>query len=439
LGLTPKQAHAFLDARGFGITPGLARIEALTRLLSEPQLNFLTIHLAGTNGKTSTARILTAILAGHGLSTGLYTSPHLHDVRERFVLAGWDEALVWDTISEQEFADTLTYLLPFIQMVEDDLGESLTYFELTTALAFEWMSEHSVAAGVIETGLGGRWDATNLVRSMVSVITPIDVDHSAYLGTTPQANASEKVDIIKVGSTVVSAGQTPEVMEQLNTRVKKVGANPLVLGTDFHIASNETAVGGRAVTLKTPRATYEDLFLPLHGAHQGVNLAMAVAAAEAFVDRNLDFDLLQASLLSVTSPGRLEVVGRKPLIVLDGAHNPHAALALRNTLSSDFLFKNLTVVLSIFEDKDIKGVLDQLIPAADRVILTRGDNPRFASPETLRDLAPVVPGQDPPELVPTMADAVDRARSISDEEDMILITGSLHGVGDARRYLLKSG
>jgi dihydrofolate synthase / folylpolyglutamate synthase len=439
LGLTPKQAHAFLDARGFGITPGLARIEALTRLLSEPQLNFLTIHLAGTNGKTSTARILTAILAGHGLSTGLYTSPHLHDVRERFVLAGWDEGPVWDIIGEQEFADTLTYLLPFIQMVEDDLGESLTYFELTTALAFEWMSEHSVAAGVIETGLGGRWDATNLVRSMVSVITPIDVDHSAYLGTTPQANASEKVDIIKVGSTVVSAGQTPEVMEQLNTRVKKVGANPLVLGTDFHIASNETAVGGRAVTLKTPRATYEDLFLPLHGAHQGVNLALAVAAAEAFVDRNLDFDLLQASLLSVTSPGRLEVVGRKPLIVLDGAHNPHAALALRNTLSSDFLFKNLTVVLSIFEDKDIKGVLDQLIPAADRVILTRGDNPRFASPETLRDLAPVVPGQDPPELVPTMADAVDRARSISDEEDMILITGSLHGVGDARRYLLKSG
>jgi folylpolyglutamate synthase/dihydropteroate synthase len=140
LGLTPKQAHAFLDARGFGITPGLARIEALTRLLSEPQLNFLTIHLAGTNGKTSTARILTAILAGHGLSTGLYTSPHLHDVRERFVLAGWDEGLVWDTISEQEFADTLTYLLPFIQLVEDDLGETLTYFELTTALAFEWIA-----------------------------------------------------------------------------------------------------------------------------------------------------------------------------------------------------------------------------------------------------------------------------------------------------------
>ncbi|CAN5892583.1 folylpolyglutamate synthase/dihydrofolate synthase family protein [soil metagenome] len=436
MGLTPKQAHAFLDARGFGITPGLARIEALTRLLSDPQLNFLTIHLAGTNGKTSTARILTAILAGHGLSTGLYTSPHLHDVRERFVLAGWGDGPIWDIITEQEFAGILTYLLPFIQMVEDDLGESLTYFELTTAMAFEWMSERSVAAGVIETGLGGRWDATNLVRSSVSVLTPVDVDHAAYLGSTPAANGSEKVDIIKVGSTVISAAQTPEVMDLLAARTTKVGAESLVLGTDFHIASNETAVGGRAVTLKARSATYEDLFLPLHGAHQGVNLALAVAAAEAFLGKGLDPDLLATSLLSVTSPGRLEVVGRKPLIVLDGAHNPHAALALRNTLSSDFLFKNLTIVLSIFEDKDIKGVLDQLVPAADRVILTRGDNPRFASPETLRDLAPVVPGQDQPELVPTMEDAIDRARSITDEEDMILITGSLHGVGDARKYLV---
>ena len=436
MGLTPKQAHAFLDSRGFGITPGLARIEALTRLLSDPQLNFLSIHLAGTNGKTSTARIITSILAGHGLSTGLYTSPHLHDVRERFVLAGWDEGPVWDIIDEQEFADTLTYLLPFIQMVEDDLGEPLTYFELTTAMAFEWMSERSVAAGVIETGLGGRWDATNLVRSSVSVLTPVDVDHAAYLGSTPAANGSEKVDIIKVGSTVISAAQVPEVMDLLAARTTKVGAKSLVLGTDFHIASNETAVGGRAVTLKTPGASYEDLFLPLHGAHQGVNLALAVAAAEAFLGRDLDPELLAASLLSVTSPGRLEVVGRKPLIVLDGAHNPHAALALRNTLSADFLFKKLTIVLSIFEDKDIKGVLDQLVPAADRVILTRGDNPRFASPETLRDLAPVVAGHDAPELAPTMEDALDRARLLSDEEDMILITGSLHGVGDARRHLL---
>jgi len=436
LSLTPKEAHAFLDARGFGITPGLARIEALTRLLSEPQLNFLTIHLAGTNGKTSTARTLTSILAGHGLSTGLYTSPHLHDVRERFVLAGWDEGPVWETIDEQEFADTLTYLLPFIQMVEDELGEPMTYFEITTAMAFEWMSERSVAAGVIETGLGGRWDATNLVRSSVSVLTPVDVDHAAYLGSTPAANGSEKVDIIKVGSTVVSAGQAPEVMQLLTARATKVGARPLVLGTDFHIASNETAVGGRAVTVKTPNATYEDLFLPLHGAHQGVNLALAVAAAEAFLGRELDYELLQASLLTVTSPGRLEVVGRKPLVVLDGAHNPHAALALSNTLSSDFLYKNLTIVLAIFEDKDVKGVLDRLVPAADRVILTRGDNPRFASPETLRDLAPVVPGQDAPELVPAMEDAIDRARTISDEEDMILITGSLHAGGDARKYLL---
>ncbi len=435
MGLTYKQAHDYLESRGFGITPGLARIEALTRLLDDPQLNFLTIHLAGTNGKTSTARILTAILAGHGLSTGLYTSPHLSEVRERFVLAGWDEGMVWDIIGEEEFAQTVNYLMPFIEMVESDLGEPITYFELTTAIAFEWLSDRTVSAGVIETGLGGRWDATNLVRSQVGVLTPIDVDHSKYLGTTPAANGAEKVDIIKVGSTVVSAGQTPEVMDLLNARTTKVGAESLVLGTDFHIVSNETAVGGRAVTLKTPRATYEDLFLPLHGAHQGVNLALAVAAAEAFLDRNLDFDLLQAALASVTSPGRLEVMGRQPLVVLDGAHNPHSALALRNSLSSDFLFKNLTMVIAVFDDKDIAGVLNELVPAADRVIFTRADNPRASSPQTLAAVAPVVPGQGAPELIPTMAEAVDRAIQISDEEDMILITGSLHGVGEARRHL----
>lgn len=437
MGLNYTQAHDYLESRGFGITPGLARIEALTRLLDDPQLNFLTIHVAGTNGKSSTSRILAAILAGHGLSTGLYTSPHLSHVRERFVLAGWDEGMVWDVIGEQEFADTVNYLMPFIEMVETDLGEPLTYFELTTALAFEWMSDRSVAAGILETGLGGRWDATNLVRSQVAVLTPVDVDHSGYLGTTPAANGAEKVDIIKVGSTVVSAGQLPEVMELLLARTTKVGAEPLVLGTDFHIVSNETAVGGRAVTLKTPRADYEDLFLPLHGAHQGVNLALAVAAAEAFLDRNLDFDLLQAALESVTSPGRLEVMGRKPLVVLDGAHNPHAALALRTTLSSDFLFKNLTMVISVFEDKDVAGVLNELVPAADRVIFTRADSERAASPESLAAVAPVVAGQDAPELVPTMSAALNRAMDISDEEDMILVTGSLHGVGEARRLLLE--
>ncbi len=437
MALSYPEAKAFLESRGFGITPGLARIEALLKLLSDPHLNFPTIHLAGTNGKTSTARMITTILAAHGLGTGLYTSPHLHGVEERFVLAGWDDGLSRQQMSPDEFAANVSYLLPFTELVESDLGEALTYFELTTAMAFEWMSERSVAAGVIETGLGGRWDATNLVHSTVAVLTPVDVDHSAYLGTTPKANAAEKVDILKEGATAVSAAQPPEVLQLLTAKAQAVGASTVVLGRDYFVDSNETAVGGRAVTVRTGRANYEDLYLPLHGAHQATNLAVSLAAAEAFLDRALDFDLLQAALSTVTSPGRLEVVSRRPLVVLDGAHNPHAAAALRRTLASDFLFKNLTMVLSIFEDKDITGVLAELVPAADRVILTQAGNPRAAEPRVLASAAPQVAGQDPPEVVERLEDAVDRALQISDEDDMVLVTGSLHAVGEARQYLLR--
>ncbi|HVL50674.1 MAG TPA: folylpolyglutamate synthase/dihydrofolate synthase family protein [Actinomycetota bacterium] len=436
MSLSYPEAKALLDSRGFGITPGLDRIEMLMRLLSNPQLSIPTVHLAGTNGKTSTARMITAILAAHGLSTGLYTSPHLNDVEERFVLAGWDEGPSWQQMSADELAATVSYLLPFTEMVENEMGQTLTYFELTTAMAFEWMSERSVGAGVIETGLGGRWDATNLVQSTVAVLMPVDVDHATFLGSTPRANGEEKVDIIKEGASAVSAPQAAEVMELLVARTQAVGAPLAVLGRDFFVDSNETAVGGRAVTVRTGRAVYEDLFLPLHGTHQGINLAVALAASEAFLNRTLDFDLLQAALATVTSPGRLEVVGRRPLVVLDGAHNPHAAAALRQTLASDFLFKNLTIVLSIFEDKDIAAMLQTLVPAADRVILTRAENPRSARPEVLSAAAPVVPGQDKPEIVHRIQDAVDRAIQISDEDDMVLVTGSIHAVGEARRHLL---
>lgn len=437
--LTYPQALALLDSRGFGITPGLARIAALTEMLSSPQLNYPTVHLAGTNGKTSTARILTAVLAAHGLTTGLYTSPHLHEITERFAVAGWDGGLLWDQMTPEDFARTLSYLLPFIELIENDMGQSLTYFEITTALAFEWMSERAVGAGVIETGMGGRWDATNLVQSEVAVLTPVDVDHAQFLGSTPGANGAEKVDIVKEGSTVVSAPQPPEVDALLAERADAVGARTLRLGQDFSLDVNLPAVGGRSVGISTERSAYQELYLPLHGAHQGLNLALAVAAAEAFLGRELDPELLQGALNEVTSPGRLEVAGRQPLVVLDGAHNPNAAEALRSTLASDFLFQNLTLVLSIFDDKDFAGVLGHLVPAADRVILTRSASPRSATPEALRAAAPVVPGHDPPEMVEPIQAAVDRALQVSGREDMVLITGSIHGVGEARAHLLGSG
>lgn len=436
MALTYHQASSSLESRGFGIKPGLERIRALTGLLSEPQRNFQSIHLAGTNGKTSTARMIAAILGAHGLNTGLYTSPHLHTVRERFALAGWDGGPVWEQMSEAEFASTLSYLLPFVELVENRRGEPVTYFELATAMAFEWMSERSVAAGVIEAGMGGRWDATNLVEGIVAVLTPIDVDHSSFLGTTPLRNAEEKVEIIKAGATVVTAAQRPEVAALIERRAAAAQATLLRLGREFLVDSSEAAVGGRAVTVRTHRTLYEDLFVPLHGKHQATNLALAVVAAESFLDRQLDDAQLRAGLASVRSPGRMEVVSRGPLVVLDGAHNPLAAKALAATLSGDFLYTTMTMVVSVFEDKDVAGMLAHLIPLADRVIFTRMQHARAAAPQRLAAAAPPMPVPIRQEIIEPLEEAVDLAIASASREDLVLVTGSLEAVGQARRHLL---
>lgn len=436
LSLTYHQASSSLEGRGFGIVPGLERIGALMDLLSQPQLSFQSIHLAGTNGKTSTARMIAAILGAHGLNTGLYTSPHLHTVRERFVLAGWHERLLWDQMSEAEFASTLSYLLPFVELVESRRGEPVTYFELATAMAFEWMSQRSVAAGVIEAGMGGRWDATNLVDGMVAVLTPIDVDHSSFLGTTPLSNAEEKVEIIKPGATVVAAAQRPEVARLIEQRATAAGAFLVSLGREIFVEGSEGAAGGRVVTVRTQRTVYEELYLPLFGMHQGTNLALAAAAAESFLDRRLDDAQLRAGLASVRSPGRMEVVGRAPLVVLDGAHNPLAARALAATVSGDFLYRSMTLVVSIFEDKDIAGMLGHLMPLADRVVLTRMEHPRGAAPLEMLKAMPQMPVPIPQEIIEPLEEAVDVAIASAGPQDLVLITGSLQAVGQARRHLL---
>jgi dihydrofolate synthase / folylpolyglutamate synthase len=434
--LTPQEAKAALELRGFGITPGLERIEALLELLDNPQLTYPTIHLAGTNGKSSTARMIAAILASSGLTAGLYTSPHLRDVTERYVRAGWSEGLEWEEIEDRDFASTLDYLLPFVQLVENDRAESVTYFELSTAIAFEWMAQLTPGVGVIEAGMGGRWDATNLIESAVAVLTSIDVDHSEFLGSSSRDNASEKVGIIRPGHTVISADQKAEVADLIQSTAEQQGAEVLVEGRDFFVDSNRTAVGGRSVSIRTSRAAYPELFLPLHGAHQGYNLALAVAASESFLDRGLDDGALRAALASVRSPGRLEVVLRQPLVVLDGAHNPHAAAALASTLPDDFLYDRVTMVLSIFKDKDVAGILDPLLPLAQRVILTSSDSPRAASPEDLRQMA-LQAGTDAELVVrEPLEEAVNVALATSDAHDLVLFTGSLHAVGQARAQIL---
>lgn len=432
--LTFKRAQALLAARGFGITPGLERMEALLHLLDGPQLNYPTIHLAGTNGKTSTARMTAAILAAHGLNAGLYTSPHLLEITERYVLAGWDESLLFDEIAEEEFSATLEYLLPFIEVVEAERGEPLTYFEVTTAIAFEWMCEKVVGAGVIEAGMGGRWDATNLIDSAVAILAPIRVDHREFLGATPAQNAQEKVGIMKPGCTAVVADQTPEVMDLIEAKAQSVDAHLVVLGKGLTVPVNDTAVGGRLMEIRTPEAVYEELFLPLHGAHQGRNLALAIAAAESLLNRPLDADLLRASLAQVTSPGRMEILKRHPLVVVDGAHNPSAAAALAGALPNDFAYDRLNLVLTIFDDKDLPGVLAPLAPLAGRIILTRSNSPRAADPERIRAALP--PGSAEPVMIESLEEAVDLAVATSLDDELVLVTGSLFGAGQARRHLL---
>lgn len=434
--MTPREARAFLEARGLGITPGLQRLQALMDLLDGPQLTYPTIHVAGTNGKSSTARMITAILAAHGITTGLYTSPHLRDVTERFALAGWHDGFNWQQISDEELAATLEYLLPFIEMVENDLNDSVTYFELTTAIAFEWMAQRTVGAGVFEAGMGGRWDATNLIDAAVAVLTPIDVDHAEYLGYTFQQNAMEKAGIIKQGSTVVSADQRPEVADLIHATAGQMHARVLVEGRDFAVAANLVAIGGRSVSVQTSRAEYQELFLPLHGAHQAFNLALAVAACEALLDKELDAAQLGAGIASVRSAGRLEVMRRQPLVILDGAHNPHAVAALAATIAQDFHFKSLTMVVAIFEDKDVSGILDHLLPTAHRMIFSTSDSPRSANATDLMKLARTKPGRADLEVREPLEEAINLAIATAGPEDLVLVTGSLHAVGQARDFLL---
>lgn len=425
-----------LESRGFGIRADLERMRALVSLLDSPQLTYPTIHIAGTNGKTTTARSVGAILGAHGLTTGVYTSPHLQSIRERYLLTGvTDEGFTGDIITPDTFGAINDYLLPFVEIVEKERREALTYFEMTTAVAFEWMAQGSVGAGVFECGMGGLWDATNVIDPRVAVITPIAIDHTGYLGDTIERIASEKAGIIVNPSPVVTSDQEPAAGRIVEEAADATGAAVLKAGEDFDLSSDTPAVGGRLVGVSGTKGTYEDLFLPLFGSHQAHNLTLAVAACEVFLDRRLDDEALRAGLAAVTSPGRLEVVDRDPLVVLDGAHNPHAATALGPALEEAFGAGKRTFVISIFEDKDVEGFLDALLPYADRVIFTRHSSPRkVADPAQLAAYASRK-GVDA-EAIGSLPEAISTAISASLDDETVVVTGSIWAVGEAREHLV---
>ncbi|MGH2768183.1 MAG: bifunctional folylpolyglutamate synthase/dihydrofolate synthase, partial [Actinomycetota bacterium] len=371
---------------------------------------------------------------------GVYTSPHLESIRERYLLMGPRKTggrgfLTWEEISQEEFADTVGYLQPFVELVERR-GETVTYFELATAVAFEWMAVKSVGVAVVEAGLGGSWDATNILNPQVATLTKVGVDHREFLGNTPLENAREKVGIIKYGARVVVGHQEEEVLALVEETARGLGAPVASLGREFRLVSEGGALSGRTFALETGRALYDDLFVPLHGAHQSANAAVAVAACEEFLDGALHIDTLRAGLAAVRCPGRMEVIREEPLVVLDGAHNPDGAGVLGPALAECFGERRRTFVISIFADKDVDGILQRLLPHADRVIFTRSSSPRASDPHSLAASSAVSRAV---EVVPSLPDAIEAALVTAAPEEMVVVTGSLFAVGEARRHLLGPG
>lgn len=432
--------EAELNARGFTrMVFELDRIESLLDLLGSPQRAYPAIHLTGTNGKTSTARMIDSLLRAHGLHTGRYTSPHLETVRERISLDG-------EPVSEERFASVYREIKPLAELIDARSDEPLTYFDMTTALAFATFADAPVDIAVVEVGLGGAEDATNVLQAGVCVITPIGLDHTEWLGDTLQDIALAKAGIIHPGATVIAAAQDEEAAGPLLDRCAEVGATIAREGGEFGVLRRAVAVGGQVLSLQGLGGVYDDVFIPLHGAHQAQNAAVALAAVEAFLGaggrRQLDVETVREGFSSTSSPGRLERVRNAPTILLDGAHNPHGMAATVTALQEEFAFSKLVGVVGVLADKDAEGLLELLEPVLDQLVVTRNSSPRAMSTDDLAALAAEIFGEERVSTAEEMPDAIELAVALA-EEDVpgelsgvgVLVTGSVVTVADARRLL----
>ena len=416
------EALAELEARvPERMVPDLSRITALAELLDDPQLTYPTIHVTGTNGKTTTSRLIAALACGHGLRAGLYTSPHLRSVTERIAVCG-------EPISESEFAEEYERLLPYLELV-DGRGERVTYFETLTALSYVWFADKPVDVGVFEVGMGGTWDATNLVAGDVAVLCPVALDHPE-LGSTVREVATEKAGIIKPGKVVVAREQPVEALEVIEARCAKTRARLLLEGRDFALVKRRQAVGGQQISVRGTHAEYEEIVLPLFGEHAARNAAAAVVALEALLGRALSAEATREALERASSPGRAEIVGRHPLVILDGAHNPAGAAALASTLREAFAWRRLHLVIGVSSNKDLAGIVRELAPLADHGYAARNANVRSSEPEAVAEALRAAGVAT--ETFESVAWALDAARAAAGEEDLILVTGSLYTVADAR-------
>jgi dihydrofolate synthase/folylpolyglutamate synthase len=418
------------------IAPTLDRISALVDILGSPQLSYPTIHVGGTNGKTTTSRMIDSLLFEMGLRTGRFTSPHLESYLERISING-------QPIDAKELIFSFNDISPYLDLMDSKFENPISFFEAITALAFAAFAEHPIDVGVIEVGMGGQWDATNVVDADVSVITPIGLDHMEYLGSTITEIAATKAGIIKEHGFIVLAQQTPEAAVELLRRAAEVGADVAREGLEYSIDSRAIAVGGQLISITGLRGHYDDIFLPLHGKHQASNAAAALIAVEAFFgEQDLDIDAVRAGFANVTSPGRCEVIHRDPTIILDAAHNPHGAKAIAETMQSEFTFDEVTGIVALMADKDALGILQALEPVMNQVIVTSNSSERSMSMAELSKLATQVFGADRVFAEETLQSAIDRAvkdaiRPLSDESLAILITGSVVTVGQARTAVRK--
>jgi dihydrofolate synthase/folylpolyglutamate synthase len=431
------------------IEPSLTRITALMDLLGSPQLSYPSIHIAGTNGKTSVARMTDALLTALSRRTGRTTSPHLQSAIERIAIDN-------QPITPARYVEVYREIEPFVQLVDKQSqaagGPAMSKFEVVTAMSFAAFADAPVDVAVVEVGLGGRWDATNVVTAPVAVITPVGVDHTDYLGSDIAGIAAEKAGIIKrqpdsldpTDTVAVIGRQVSEAMEVLLAATVEADAAVAREDSEFAVLGRQIAVGGQLMQLQGLGGVYSDLFLPLHGEHQAHNAVIALAAVEAFfgagAQRQLDVDAVRAGFAAVTSPGRLERVRSAPTVLLDAAHNPAGAAALAEALTSEFDFRYLVGVVAVMSDKDVAGILAALEPAFDQIVVTHNGSPRGLDVDALTDVAVERFGPERVIRAESLADAIETATALVEEGGAddgysgagIVITGSVVTAGAAR-------
>jgi dihydrofolate synthase / folylpolyglutamate synthase len=423
------------------IDPTLDRIEMLAGLLGDPQRTYPVIHITGTNGKTSTARMIDALLRERGLRTGRFTSPHLVTMRERITIDG-------EPIDAEKFIELYEEILPYVQLTDDKQPARLSFFEVLVGMAFAAFGDAPVDVAIIEVGVGGRWDATNIADGTVAVIGPVALDHMNYLGDTIEEIATEKAGIIKPGATVVLAQQHIAAAEVLLRAAAQQQATVAREGLEFGVLSRELAVGGQQLTLRGLRGEYDGIYLPLFGAHQASNASVALAAVEAFAGTAdegapLDVALVRDGFAKVASPGRLEILRSSPTVLADAAHNPAGMAAAAAAVVEAFPNMRLTGVVAVAADKDVPGLLAELEPVLADIVVTRNSLPRSMEPEDLAVIAQEIFGPDRVHVAARLDDAIEVAVTLADEADDednpgstgVLITGSVVTAGDARALI----